>query len=103
MMGLSALAKPVIVLLLGEKWLPSVVLLQILCFGLMLDPICNINLNLLYVKGRSDLVLRLEIVKKSIAILILAISSFGGVVWMCVHVDTFHISLNIQCFAISKV
>lgn len=84
MMGLSALAEPVVVLLLGEKWLPSVVLLQILCFGFMLDPICNINLNLLYVKGRSDLVLRLEIIKKAIAISILAVSSFGGVVWMCV-------------------
>lgn len=84
MMGLSALAEPVVVLLLGEKWLPSVVLLQILCFGFMLDPICNINLNLLYVKGRSDLVLRLEIIKKAIAISILIASSFGGVKWMCI-------------------
>lgn len=84
MLGLAALAEPVIVLLLGEKWLPSVVLLQILCFGLMLDPICNINLNLLYVKGRSDLVLRLEVIKKTIAIGILVVSSFFGIRGMCV-------------------
>ncbi len=84
MFGVAAVAKPVIILLLGEKWLPSVVLLQILCFGLTLDPICNINLNLLYVKGRSDLVLRLEIIKKTIAVSILLISSFFGIRGMCV-------------------
>lgn len=84
MLGLAALAEPVIVLLLGEKWLASAMLLQILCFGLMLDPVCNINLNLLYVKGRSDLVLRLEIIKKTIAVSILVASSFFGIRGMCV-------------------
>ena len=84
MMGLAALAKPLIILLLGEKWSPSVVLLQILCLGLMLDPICNINLNLLYVKGRSDLVLKLEIIKKTIAITILVVSVPFGLVGLCI-------------------
>ena len=83
MMGLAALAKPLIILLLGEKWVPSVILLQILCFGLMLDPICNINLNLLYVKGRSDLVLKLEIIKKTIAITILIASLPFGLTGLC--------------------
>lgn len=83
MMGLSALAKPFVILLLGEKWLPSVLLLQILCFGLMLDPICNINLNLLYVKGRSDLVLKLEVIKKVIAVTILVASLPFGLVGLC--------------------
>lgn len=84
MMGLAALAKPIIVLMLGEKWIPSVLLLQILCFGLMFDPICNINLNLLYVKGRSDLVLKLEIIKKSIAVTILIVSLPFGLVGLCI-------------------
>lgn len=84
MMGLAALAKPLIVLMLGEKWLPSVILLQILCFGLMLDPICNINLNLLYVKGRSDLVLKLEIIKKIIAVVILVVSLPFGLAGLCI-------------------
>ena len=83
MMGLAALAKPLIILLLGEKWVPSVILLQILCFGLMLDPICNINLNLLYVKGRSDLVLKIEIIKKTIAITILIASLPFGLTGLC--------------------
>jgi O-antigen/teichoic acid export membrane protein len=84
MMGLAALAEPLIVLMLGDKWLPSVVLLQILCFGLMLDPICNINLNLLYVKGRSDLVLKLEVIKKAIAVSILIASIPFGLVGLCI-------------------
>ncbi|WP_290765976.1 lipopolysaccharide biosynthesis protein [Fibrobacter sp. UBA4297] len=89
MMGLAALAKPVIVLLLGDKWLPSSLLLQILCFGLMLDPVCNINLNLLYVKGRSDLVLKLEIIKKTIAVLILVVSLPFGLVGICLGRATY--------------
>ena len=83
-MGLAALAKPLIILILGEKWVPSVILLQILCLGLMFDPICNINLNLLYVKGRSDLVLKLEIIKKTIAITILIASLPFGLTGLCI-------------------
>lgn len=73
-MGLAALAKPLIIILFGDKWEPTAILLQILCIGFMFDPICNININLLYVKGRSDLVLKLEIIKKTIAVSILIIS-----------------------------
>lgn len=84
MMSLAAIAKPLIILLLGEKWEASVILLQILCFGLMLDPICNINLNLLLVKGRSDLFLKLEIIKKTIAVLILIASLQFGLIGICI-------------------
>ena len=82
-MGLAALAKPVIVLLLTEKWVGAVVLLQILCFDWMFDHLSVINLNLLYVKGRSDLALRLEVVKKVIATVIL-FSSVPSDWWECV-------------------
>jgi O-antigen/teichoic acid export membrane protein len=84
MMGLAAVARPLVVLMLGEKWLPCVPMLQVLCLGMMLDPVCTINLNLLYVKGRSDLVLKLEIVKKSIALAVLFATLPFGVQWMCV-------------------
>ena len=84
MLGLAALAKPLILILLGEKWIYSVTLLQILCLGLMFDPICNINLNLLYVKGRSDLVLKLEIIKKTIAVIILISSLSFGLTGLCI-------------------
>lgn len=84
MVGLCALANPVVSVLLGDKWNGAVLLMQILCIGLMFDPICNINLNILYVKGRSDLVLRLEIIKKAIAVAILLATISYGLVGMCV-------------------
>ena len=68
MLGLAAVAKPLIVLLIGEKWMPAVGFLQIICFSGMLYPLHAINLNILQVKGRSDLFLRLEIIKKIIAV-----------------------------------
>ncbi len=49
--GLMALAEPLILVLLGEKWLPAVPLLQVLCIGTLFDPLTHINLNILYVKG----------------------------------------------------
>lgn len=83
MIGLAVLAKPLIILLLTKKWLGIVVLLQILCLDWMLDHLSIINLNLLYVKGRSDWALRLEIVKKTIATIILFSSIPLGIVGMC--------------------
>lgn len=67
-LGLASIAKPMVLVLIGEKWLPSVELLQIICFSAMLYPLHAINLNMLQVKGRSDLFLILEIIKKTIAI-----------------------------------
>ena len=64
MLGLCAISKPFIIFFLTEKWLGAVVILQILCIDWMLDHITLLNLNLLYVKGRSDLALKLEIIKK---------------------------------------
>lgn len=83
MIGLCVLAKPTIILLLGEKWSGAIILMQLLCFSTIFDPVCNINLNLLYVKGRSDLVLKLEIIKKTIAVIILFASIPYGVTGMC--------------------
>ncbi len=76
MFGLAAVAKPFILVLIGEKWLPSVKLLQLLVFAGVLYPLHIINLNLLKVFGRSDLFLKLEFIKKGIAIpmLIVAVS-----------------------------
>ena len=68
MLGLAAVARPLILILIGEKWLPAVGFLQIICFSGMLFPLHAINLNILQVKGRSDLFLRLEIIKKIIAV-----------------------------------
>lgn len=64
MLGLAAIAKPLIIILIGDVWLPAAYLLQIICFSGMLYPLHAINLNILQVKGRSDLFLKLEIIKR---------------------------------------
>ena len=83
MIGLAAVAEPLVSFLLTDKWLGTVLLLHILCLDWMLDHLSQINLNLLLIKGRSDLSLRLEIVKKIIATLILIISIPYGIEIMC--------------------
>lgn len=83
MMGLAAIASPLIRVILTAKWDGCVLYLQILCFALMLYPIHAINLNLLQVKGRSDIFLRLEIIKKIIGVIILIITIPLGITAMC--------------------
>lgn len=80
---LAALAKPLIIALLTDKWVQSVIFLQVFCFALMFDHLCQLNLNILYVKGRSDLVLRLEVIKKTISISILVAAIPFGVLAIC--------------------
>lgn len=83
LLGLCGCARPLVSVLLTDKWLECVPLMQILCFSLIFNGITIINLNLLYVKGRSDLVLRLEIIKKSIAFTILFVSMLFNLKVMC--------------------
>ena len=82
LIGLATLGNPFITLLIGEKWIPCVSIMQILCVGYFFNPLTHINLNLLYVKGRSDLVLKLEFIKKPIAFSILLLTIPLGIKWM---------------------
>lgn len=83
MMMLSALAHPLVIILVTAKWESCVILLQIICFSFMWYPVHAINLNLLQVKGRSDLFLRLEIIKKIVGVSILAITLPHGLIVFC--------------------
>ena len=83
MAGLSALAHPFVVIVIGHQWEFCAVLLQILCFSLMWYPIHAINLNLLQVKGRTDLSLRLEVIKKIVGVTILCTFVPFGIVALC--------------------
>ena len=97
MLGLAAIAKPLIILLIGEKWLPAVPFLQIICFSGMLYPLHAINLNILQVKGRSDLYLKLEIIKKIIAVITIFVGIFWGIecmLWGGVFVSFISFFLN---------
>ena len=80
--ALAAMAKPLIIILIGEKWLPAAEYLQIICLGTLLYPVHAINLNILTVMGRSDLFLKLEIIKKNIGVVPIIIGVFIGIKMM---------------------
>lgn len=82
MLGLAAVAKPLVLALIGEQWLPCVPFLQIICLQMMLYPLHSLNLNMLQVQGRSDLFLKLEIIKKIIAVGPLLLGIFVNIYWM---------------------
>lgn len=82
--GLAAVSFPLVSFLYGEKWSPCVPYLQIICFSMMWYPIHSLNLNLLQVKGRSDLFLKLEIIKKVLAVIVIVCSVPFGVKGICV-------------------
>lgn len=79
MIGLAASSDAVIEILLTKKWLPCVPFLQIACLSYALWPIHTANLQAINALGRSDIFLKLEIIKKSIGIIILVISMYYGV------------------------
>lgn len=83
MIGLSAVADPLIRLVLTDKWEGSIYLLQIICFAMMWYPVHAINLNLLQVEGRSDYFLKLEVIKKIQGVIVLCITIPLGLVAMC--------------------
>lgn len=80
---LAGVAYPLVELLIGEKWRFAATLIIPLSFTMMWWPIHAINLNLLQVKGRSDLFLRLEIIKKIIGVTVLVLSIPFGLLFMC--------------------
>jgi len=82
MIGLWAIADPLFRLLLTDKWAPSIPYFRILCIVGLLYPLHVLNLNILKVKGRSDLFLRLEIIKKGLVILAIFITYRWGIMAM---------------------
>lgn len=76
---MGVLAEPLFRLLFTEKWLPAVPYFQILCLTGILYPIHSYNLNILKVKGRSDLFLKLEIYKKTIIVISLIVAIPMGI------------------------
>lgn len=76
---MAVLAEPLFRFLLTEKWLPAVPYFQILCFTAIMYPIHGYNLQILIVKGRSDLFLKLEIFKKVMISVVVLISFQYGI------------------------
>ncbi len=94
---MAVLAEPLFILLFTEKWLPAVPYFQILCANGILYPIHEYNLQIVVVKGRSDLYLKLEIAKKILIVLvILASFPFGifGLLYGSVIASTISFFIN---------
>lgn len=83
MMLLSALARPLVLVMITDKWEGCIYLLQIMCFYMMWYPIHSLNLNILTVTGRSDLFLKLEIAKKTIGLTFMCCFLPMGLVAFC--------------------
>ncbi len=104
MTGLAAVAHPLIMILLKEQWAFAATLLSIICFSMMWYPVHAINLNLLQVKGRSDLFLKLEIIKKIIGITMLCATIPLGLIAMCAgSIVTSIICLTINTYYTGKL
>lgn len=84
MFGLVAISEPLVRIILTDKWLPAVPLMQLLCLSYALWPIHTINLQAISAIGRSDIFLKLEIIKKVIGVIALAISIPFGIKFMVI-------------------
>lgn len=84
LIGLSVIAEPLITILLTEKWLPSVIYLQIGCVAYLFRPMRFISNSVFKAKGRSDTLLKLDIIKKAIGVLLLIVSINYGVIGIAV-------------------
>ena len=82
MMGLAFCAKTVVELVLTQKWLPCVPFLQIFCITYMFYPVHTANLNAIKAMGRSDIFLKLEIIKKIVGMSLLLSTMWFGVMAM---------------------
>jgi len=101
---LFATAHPLVILLIGEKWEACVLILQILCFSYMTEHISILNLQLLQIKGRSDLFLNLEVIKRVISIGFLLIAIQFGVIAVCVGTVIYaYIGIYINIYYIGKL
>lgn len=79
MIGLTVTAEPIVSLMLTDKWLPCVPFLRIFCIAYVFEPINTSNLNAIKALGRSDLFLKLNIIKRTIGLILLLISMKFGV------------------------
>ncbi|MBR4874021.1 MAG: lipopolysaccharide biosynthesis protein, partial [Clostridia bacterium] len=80
MVGLAVCAEPFIRLLLTEKWMPAVFFLRIFCFTMAFYPIHTANLNAIKAMGRSDMFLKLEVIKK-----VYGIAALLATMWISVE------------------
>lgn len=103
MLLLIILAEPIMIYILGKEWLPAAPFLQLLCLSGLLYHLHAINLNVLKVMGRSDLFLKLEIIKKlNISVAIVVGIQFGLYGLLIGQVISSYIALIINTYYSAK-
>lgn len=80
MLGMAALAEPIIAVLFGKQWLPAAPIMQVLCIAGLLYPIHAINLHALMAQGHSRLMFQLELLKKAVGLALLVAGALYGVI-----------------------
>lgn len=81
---LAFMSKPLVLLLLTEKWLPVVPIMQIFCFARLITIIAGLNITVLYAIGRSDLVLKQQVIKIIIRVIFLALALKFGIIYIAI-------------------
>lgn len=84
MISMGAVAGPFIYCLIGPQWNEAASFLPYICIWMSLFPLHAINLNMLQVQGRTDIFLYLEIIKKVVSIIPIALGIFVGIYWMLI-------------------
>ncbi len=90
-------SEPLFKIMLGDDWLPSIPIFQVLCLSFVLYPIHTLNINILSLFGRSDLFLKLEVIKKIVVVITVLIGfKFGimGLVWSNVAASVISLFIN---------
>ena len=97
MVGIAMVAEPLVCVLYTEKWLPAVFYMQVGCFSYALWPLHTTNLQAILAVGRSDIYLRLEIIKKVVTVIVLVFCvqiSLRALVWSAVPLGIFSLIVN---------
>jgi teichuronic acid exporter len=97
MLGMAAVAEPLVRVLFGTQWLPAVPILRVLCLAGVLLPLHVLNLNCLMAQGHSRLMFRLELTKKLVGVILLGLGAcFGviGIAWAMVVFSVVGLAVN---------
>ncbi|MDY0271263.1 MAG: lipopolysaccharide biosynthesis protein [Advenella sp.] len=89
MLSLILIAEEGFRFVFGEKWLPSVPYFQVLALASIVRPVSTYNLNILKVKGRSDIFLQIEIIKKILGVIFLIGGLLFGIMGLVISLVSF--------------
>lgn len=102
MTGIATLSEPLIIFLLTKKWAPIAPILSILCIGYMFTSVTVLNNQILNVRGRSDLYLKVEIIKKIVGVIILLTTIPWGLTIICLGILLYNICDMLMVIYYSK-